>query len=379
MNRFWKGILITSGILAFLLIMIWPMAPLWQRLGAKPKCIKGTWPDLRLTDCAVVEATVATIPLPQTGADGPIPLIVDDDGSPDGTIALLYFLRNPRFEVKAVTISNGEAHPEKFAPKVAKILAAFGRADIPVGYGKDSPLAGENAFPDAWRQASDDFWGLSLPQAESPFQPVPAAKLIAETISKSDRPVTVFVSGSHTNMAEALRLEPSIAEKIGDVFIMGGGVNVPGNIHSDWPALKNETAEWNIWVDPQAAKEVFESGLRLHLIPLDATRQVGWRQTDIRAWESKSSPESGLAHDLGQWMLDNWSPEGVMIWDLVAALQATDQALCPEVQMALEVVTTPGPEEGRTKTVNGPANMAVCLEPDPALVKALAASVFKQP
>ena len=68
-----------------------------------------------------------------------------------------------------------------------------------------------------------------------------------------------------------------------------------------------------------------------------------------------------------------------MIWDLVAAVQATDQSICPEVPTALEVVTAPGPEEGRTKIVDEQANITVCLEPDAARVKSLAASVFKQP
>jgi len=379
MRHIGRIILIIFAVLACLLILIWPMAPLWEKLGADPVCIEGTWPDLKLTDCPGREESIAPVLLPTPGADGPIPIIVDDDGSPDGSIALLFFLRNPLFDVRAVTISYGEAHPEKFAPYVAQILAAFGRTDIPVGYGNDAPLEGTNAFPESWRQASDGFWGLALPKTADSTEPVPAAKLIAETISKSKQPVTIFISGSHTNLAEALRLDPGIAANIRDVYIMGGSVNIPGNIHSDWPEFENETAEWNIWVDPLAASEVFSSGLPLHLVPLDATRQVVWKRNDLPGWESEDSAVSELASDLLQWMLDNWSRDGVFIWDLVAAIQATNLEACPEVQMALEVVTAPGPDQGRTLTVNAPANISVCLEPDTATIKSLAASVFHQP
>jgi pyrimidine-specific ribonucleoside hydrolase len=379
MRNIWRIILIIVAILILALICIWPMAPLWAKLGADPVCIGGAWPDLKLVACPGYEKAVAPMPLPTPSADGPIPIIVDDDGSPDGSIALLYFLRNPLFDVRAVTISYGEAHPEKFAPHVAQILAALGRADIPVGYGRDTPLEGTNSFPESWRQASDNFWGLALPPATDAAEPAPAAQLIADTVKNSTQPVTIFVSGSHTNLAEALRLDPDIAANIQNVYIMGGSVNIPGNIHNDWPEFTNETAEWNIWVDPLAASEVFSSGLPLHLVPLDATRQVVWRQDDLSNWESGNSPESTMAGTLLKWMLDIWSRDGVFIWDLVAAIQATEPKVCPEIQMALEVVTAPGPDQGRTKVVNQSPNISVCLEPNMDSIKSLAGFVFKKP
>jgi purine nucleosidase/pyrimidine-specific ribonucleoside hydrolase len=206
---------------------------------------------------------------------------VDDDGSPDGVTALLYFLIDPYFDVQAVTVSYGEAHPDLFAGHILQLLAGLGRADIPVGAGEPTPLEGNNAFPDSWRQASDTFWGIVLPPASVKSDSVPAAKLIADTINCSPEPVLVFVSGSHTNLAEALRLNPEIAGNIREVYIMGGSVYEPGNIKSDWPAIDNSLAEWNIWVDPVAAAEVFSSGLPLHLVPLDATGQVIWTQSDV--------------------------------------------------------------------------------------------------
>jgi pyrimidine-specific ribonucleoside hydrolase len=138
-------------------------------------------------------------------------------------------------------------------------------------------------------------------------------------------------------------------------------------------------AEWNIWVDPQAAREVFSSGLKLHLVPLDATRQVLWTKVDYPTWDLSGTPESRRAADLLKWMLDNWSPQGVFIWDLVAAVQATNPAVCPEVQLAVQIVTTPGEEQGRTLAVDGIPNVSVCLEPDAGQVKALVAFVLRQP
>jgi purine nucleosidase/pyrimidine-specific ribonucleoside hydrolase len=232
-----------------------------------------------------------------------------------------------------------------------------------------------NAFPDPWRQLSDSFWGISLPPASAPAEAAPAARLIVETIYRSPQPVIVFASGNLTNLAEALRLEPGIKANIREVHIMGGSIHRPGNIHSDWPDIENETAEWNIWVDPAAAQEVFYSGLPLHIIPLDATDQVLWTETDAQAWASGAS-ESGLAVDLLQWMLRSWPAEGIHTWDLTAAISASDPEFCPESPLALDVIVAPGPEQGRTVVTGGAPNAAVCLQPDAGSIRARAASVF---
>lgn len=378
-----RRILIISGsivgVLVILCILAAAAGPLWARLGIEPVCLQGSWPNFKVAPCpqtANHEAPAALLPLPTSGEQGAVPLIVDDDGSPDGTVALLYFLRNPEFEVKAVTISYGEAHPEVFARHVIQLLESLNKGDIPVGAGKDEPLEGSNAFPEPWRQGSDNFWGVQLAGMTGSSEPAAAAELMIEVIKQASQPVVIFVSGSHANLAEALRRDPSIKQNIRDVYIMGGSVNVPGNIESDWPEIKNKVAEWNIWADPAAAQEVFASGLSLHLVPLDATQQVMWTKDDLSIWTASGSPESVVAGQLLQYMLSSWSEKGVYIWDLVAAAQATNPKICPEAALALDVITAPGPEQGRTMVKEGAPNMGVCLEPDQQQVKLLAAYVF---
>jgi pyrimidine-specific ribonucleoside hydrolase len=370
------GILL--GVLVLLVILVWSAAPLWERLGASPVCIQGPWPHLKVVACSTSAGAsdVTPLPLPTPSAQGPIPIIVDDDGSPDGMIALLYFLRNPLFEVKAITVSCGEAHPETFAGHLVRLLAGLGRSDIPVGAGRATPLKGGNAFPAPWRQASDGFWGIDYPEGQVSLEAVPAAELIIDTIRGSAQPVIVFVSGTHTNLAEALRLDPGIIGNIRGVHVMGGSIHVPGNIKSDWPAIDNEVAEWNLWVDPVAAREVFSSGLEIHLAPLDSTDQVLWTESDARTWASSGSPEGSLAADLLKWMLTSWSSSGVYLWDLVAAIQTTDPSLCPEVPLSLEVSVATGPGQGQTVDTDGTPNVAACLEPNSEQLRALAAGVL---
>jgi inosine-uridine nucleoside N-ribohydrolase len=369
------------GVLVILFILAVPAAPLWARLGIEPVCIQGSWPKFKIVPCpqySTPEAPVTLLPLPTTGEQGPVPLIVDDDGSPDGTIALLYFLRNPQFDVKAVTVSYGEAHPDVYAQHVIKLLENLKKGEIPVGAGKDKPLEGSNAFPEPWRKGSNNFWGVRLAETPGSSAIAPAAELMIEVIKQSNQPVAIFVSGSHTNLAEALRLDPTIKQNIRDVYIMGGSVNVPGNIESVWPDIKNKVAEWNIWADPVAAQEVFASGLSLHLVPLDSTQQVTWTQDDLPIWTASGSPESAVASQFLQFMLSTRSEKGVYIWDLVAAVQATNPKVCPEAAIALDVITAAGPEQGRTVVKEGAPNVGVCLDPNRQQVKLLAAYIFNQ-
>jgi pyrimidine-specific ribonucleoside hydrolase len=380
-NKRLRFVGIVAGVLVFLFAFIVLATPLWVQLGVKPVCIQGEWPHLKFVSCeetTVASATVTPLPQPNLNGNNPIPVIVDDDGSPDGVTALLYFLSNPNYNVQAVTVSYGEAHPDVFAGHMLQLLAGLGRADIPVGAGRSTPLEGNNAFPDSWRQASDTFWGIDLPPASVNSDPVPAAELIVNTINGSPDPVLMFVSGAHTNLAEALRQNPEIARNIREVYIMGGSVYIPGNIKHDWPAIDNSVSEWNIWVDPVAAAEVFSSGLPLHLVPLDATGQVSWIQSDVPGWDSTGSPDGKLAGELLQWMLDTWSAKGVYIWDLVTAIQVSNPSVCPEVPLAISIVTNAGPELGRTQVTQGAPNVSVCLNPDVGQVKALAASILSR-
>jgi inosine-uridine nucleoside N-ribohydrolase len=116
--------------------------------------------------------------------------------------------------------------------------------------------------------------------------------------------------------------------------------------------------------------------LPLHLIPLDATGQVIWTQSDLPGWVSSNSPEGELASKLLHWMLDSWSANGVYIWDLVAAVQATNQSVCPEVSLGIDIITSPGPEQGRTIVTQDAPNVSVCLNPNIEQVKSLAASIL---
>lgn len=376
---------IILGLLIAIVLLLGPLAPLLVRLGVEPVCIQGTFPGLHIVPCpdsASSEEFFATdldpTDAPPTAVSyaAPIPLIFDDDGSPDGMIALLYFLQHPAIDVVAVTISSGEAHAEHFADLVSRLLAGLGYGDIPVGYGSELPLSGNNAFPDPWRASTDEFWGISLPEGNVRMQPQPATDVLLDVLNQAPEPVLVFVSGTHTNLAEALSLDPGIAGNISSIAVMGGAIHVPGNIASDWPEIDNTVAEWNIWVDPTAAQQVFNSGIPIQLVPLDGTNQVVWTPEDAALWRSSEHLTGRYAADLLSWMLNSWFPEGVYAWDLVTAIAVTDTMLCAWENLAIDVVLDPGPDQGWTRSSENPPNAEVCLQPVATGMKARAGAIL---
>ena len=303
-------------------------------------------------------------------------LIFDDDGSRDGMAALLYLLESPGIAVKAITISYGEAHPELYIQHVGRVLDHLGVRDIPLGAGQDAPLANGTAFPAWLRELSDGFWGYPLPNRDRtyPFQAAP--DLIVSTVRQARQPITLFLSGTFTNLAQALRLDPAIKEGIAAVYFMGGAVYSPGNITNLMPGSSNAVAEWNILADPQAAKEVFDSGLALYMIPLDATNRVILHQADTAPWHT-GGEAADVAADLYDIMFEDYGFETVEIFDLTAAAVMATPGLCAFQPLHLEVVTGEGNTHGQTVVaLDESPNINVCLHPEVGLINEALDSTF---
>lgn len=315
-------------------------------------------------------------PTPDASIDR-LPVIFDDDGSPDGTTALLFLLSDPQADVRAVSVSYGEAHPLVYIQHLGVRLEQYGYGDIPLGAGQDAPLKGGNRFPDFVRDSANGFWGFA---GEGEMQAYPVANspaLIIKTVHESEKPVTILVTGSLTNVALALRMDASIGENIAGVYIMGGAVHVPGNLNDLLPDTENIVAEWNIYVDPTAASEVFASGLDLYLVPLDATNQVSLTQEDTKQWR-KGGSISNFAADMYDSLGGAWQDEEIEMWDLVTAELMMNPQHCTFTPLRLEVVTAEGNTQGQTSVMEGEPNAYVCLEPDNDAIKAMLVEVFSK-
>lgn len=289
------------------------------------------------------------------------PLVIDTDMSYDDVMAISYLLQRDDVEVQAITVTgNGMARLEAGTQNALGLLALAGQNDVVVAGGGDTSLAGDNPsfIPEAWRDDADALLGVALPQSGGAASATPAAELLRETIRSSPEPVILVTLGPLTNVARALMDEPVIADTIGHIYVMGGAVNVAGNVQYGGDET-NPYAEWNIFLDPTAASIVLESSAPITLVPLDASDSVpGTIAYAQRLASEARTPEAEFVAALMAKLeeaqaLDDW----FYFWDALAAAISTDPTLATIEQKAIQVVTAGGTESGRT--VPGAAGKAI--------------------
>ncbi|MGQ4691740.1 pyrimidine-specific ribonucleoside hydrolase RihA [Aeromonas veronii] len=209
-----------------------------------------------------------------------LPVILDCDPGHDDAIALILALASPELKVLAVTTSAGNQTPDKTLNNALRILTLLGRDDIPVAAGAPKPLARELIIADNVHGES----GLDGPKLPDPaFAPLgmTGIELMARSLRESPEPVTLVPTGPLTNIALLLAAHPELKPKIARIVLMGGAAGA-GN----W----TPAAEFNIYVDPEAADMVFKSGIPITMCGLDVTHEAQVMDEDIERVRTITNP-----------------------------------------------------------------------------------------
>lgn len=293
---------------------------------------------------------------PTDTAVDPLPLLVDTDVAPDDLVAIAFLLASPDVDVEAITVSGtGEAHCGPGVDVVLRLLERLDAPPIDVACGRETPIAGDRTFPDAWRARVDAGSGLALPSTSRRSSAGDAAQLIAETAARVDG-LRILTLGPMTNLADALGRQPGLDQRLDSVYAMGGALFVPGNVRFGGPA-DNEVAEWNIYVDPAAAQAVIDSGVTVRLVSLDGTNQVPVTGAYAERVRREATGPGALV--LAELMAAHpFMTDGTyFLWDPLAAALAADHPLGSFSTARVDVEEREGPEVGFTRPVEGTPNV----------------------
>lgn len=283
------------------------------------------------------------------------PLIIDTDVGVDDALAMLYLLKRPEFEIKAITISaTGNAACGPAFANTLSLLKLVKHTKIPVACGRSQPLSGRHHFPASVLAESATLAGSSqfLPRVQAkPRQQ--AVALLIKVLQSSHEPVTLVAIGPLTNIAEALQKAPQIKSHIRALVIMGGALRVPGNVGEVDASIKNQGAEWNFYLDPLAAQRVFKAKLPLILVPLDVTNKL---PLDLSFYErlkhQHRTPEATYVYRLLRMHRKSLQAKEWYFWDPLAAVIASDETVAVYKEEALKILLGPETESGRVVVSN---------------------------
>ena len=217
-----------------------------------------------------------------------LPIILDCDPGHDDAIAMVLALASPELDVKAITASAGNQTPDKTLRNVLRMLTLLGRQDIPVAGGARKPLMRELIIAENVHGESG-LDGPALPEPDFTPQACTAVELMAKTLRESPQPVTIVATGPQTNVALLLNSHPELHDKSARIVRMGGAM-VLGN----W----QPAAEFNIYVDPEAAEIVFQSGIPVVMAGLDVTHRAQIHGLDIERFRQVGNPVATIVAEL---------------------------------------------------------------------------------
>ncbi|WP_017892553.1 nucleoside hydrolase [Serratia sp. S4] len=195
-------------------------------------------------------------------------IIIDCDPGVDDAIAILLAIANPNLKLMGVTTVAGNIGIDKTFTNAMKVIALSGRIDIPVFKGAYRPIM----FPTGSItnvHGENGLCGMELPEPTQVDSGFHAVDFIIKTVMDNPGDITICAIGPLTNIALAMIKEPTLANKVKDIVLMGGAAFCSGNITSH--------AEFNFYVDPHAAHIVFDTARHVTMLGLDVTEKVDIR------------------------------------------------------------------------------------------------------
>jgi inosine-uridine nucleoside N-ribohydrolase len=267
------------------------------------------------------------------------PLILDVDTGIDDAVAIALALADPRAEVVAVTTVAGNTGVEQVIRNTLKVLNYLGADHIPVHRGASKPLVRE-LRDGHYFHGRDGLGEPDLPDVERPLAPDRGPAAIIRLARERPGELTLVCQGPLTNLAIALNVAPELPGLLKSVVVMGGAYDVGGNV--------TPHAEFNVFVDPEAAVEVFSNrALDLTVIGLDVSHQVALPKAVWEGAATATTSSAQLVAKVCAWIWTGHRRTGMFLHDPLAVAVALDPTL---VDCTRRSVTASCARENRGET-----------------------------
>jgi pyrimidine-specific ribonucleoside hydrolase len=279
------------------------------------------------------------------------PILIDCDPGHDDAIAILLALASPEVELRAVTTVAGNQTLEKTTRNALKVLELVGRTDIPVAAGAAEPL--RRPLRTAAHVHGDT--GLDGPSLPEPSTDVVDEHAADHRARKIEPGVVLVPTGPLTNVALMLERHPDVRDRLDRIVWMGGAI-AEGNV--------TPAAEFNAFVDPEAAAAVFGSGIPVTLIGLDVTHKALFTRAhaeQVRGTGTAGRVVAELSDFFQRFHESRYRFDGSPIHDAVAVAHVIDPTLVTTVHCNTEIETSSEHCDGRTvvdrwNVTGGPLN-----------------------
>ncbi len=274
-----------------------------------------------------------------------IPVILDVDTGIDDALAIALAIRSPKLDLRGITTVAGNVPLEVSTGNTLRVLAWLGVEHVPVHPGMSGPLVRPlETATDV--HGVDGLGGFVLPESAAVIQAPSGPEFIVQQARANPGTITLICTAPLTNLAVALSLEPELPRLIRRVVVMGGAFTVAGNT--------TPVAEFNAYVDPEAAAIVARSALPVTFIGLDVTHQVGFARDVWSRLAGRRDPESRLVYEMLRQTFSQPGNDIFYLHDPLAVAVAAYPELVETERWAV-VVERYEPLTGQTLLVHNPS------------------------
>ena len=302
----------------------------------------------------------------------PQKVIIDTDPGIDDAMAIFFAALHPGIELVGLTTVFGNVTAD-VATRNALVLCERAQNPVPVAKGADVPLVQPPNRVSDYVHGAEGFGDMPPQRASGAPIDESAAEFICRQINQHPGDIVLCPIGPLTNIAHALELDPSIADKVKSVVIMGGGLDL-GNV--------TDYAEANIWNDPHAADAVFAANWTVTVVGLDVTTKVTCDDDFFASLATSSPVLGGFLHQAVDYYLkfyeNHYGLRSVQMHDPTAVIAITNPEFFTIENHAVEVIVE-GARIGQTVRSTNAARIPakVCMGVDADAVKDLFKSTIE--